>query len=382
MNILFICGSIEMGKDGVGDYTRRLAGECIRLGHKASIVAINDRFVKKLNNEPLLDVCTNIPTIRIPSDLNDQSKKDIAGSFIQTQDPEWVSVQFVPFAFHPRGIPFKLGGLLYSLVRDRRRHVMFHELWIGIYGSHTFKSVLLGSVQKLCIRYFLNKMQFNCVSTSNDCYLKELSDLNAFHLPVFGNVPIAENGSLFKQREAELHAIVFGTITSDLYLFEEQLKWLLRFVQSKSILLKVYFIGNGGAMEAKARSLVEEIVGEANFHSLGFLQNPYLSFCISQMDIGISRADYQLFEKSGTTMSLLEHGLPVLLKGKRSVSADLENNSPYYNQFFFANDPLPDSIPRFQIRHGLNNTAMQFMEKLYNYQSETNPSAYSLNLNV
>lgn len=88
MNILFICGSIEMGKDGVGDYTRRLAGEFIRLGHKASIVAINDRFVKKLNYDPILDVYTNIPTLRIPSALNDQSKKEIAGSFIQTQNPD------------------------------------------------------------------------------------------------------------------------------------------------------------------------------------------------------------------------------------------------------------------------------------------------------
>ena len=382
MNILFICGSIEMGKDGVGDYTRRLAGECIRLGHKASIVAINDRFVKKLNHEPLVDECTNIPAIRIPSDLNGQSKNEIAGSFIQTQNPQWVSVQFVPFAFHPRGIPFKLGRLLYSLTRNRRRHVMFHELWVGIYGSHTFKSVLLGWIQKVCVRYFLNKMQFNCVSTSNDCYLKELSDLNAFHLPVFGNVPIAENSSPFKKRETELHAIVFGTITSDLNQFEEQLKWLLRLAQEKNLQLKVHFLGNSGTMEAKARNLVLEIAGEANFHSWGFLKGPYLSSSISQMDIGISRADYQLFEKSGTTMSLLEHGLPVLLKGKRPVSTEREHHSPYYNQLFFAIDPLPDSIPRFNIRNGLNNTAIQFMEKLEDYNRETDLSVNSLSLNL
>jgi hypothetical protein len=382
MNILFICGSIEMGKDGVGDYTRRLAGEFIRLGHKASIVAINDRFVKKLNYDPILDVYTNIPTLRIPSALNDQSKKEIAGSFIQTQNPDWVSVQFVPFSFHSRGIPFKLGGLLYPLIMNRKRHVMFHELWIGVYGSHTFKSVLLGWIQKVCIRYFLDKVQFNCVSTSNDCYLKKLSGLNAFHLPIFGNIPVSKNGSNFKKRETELHAIVFGTITSDLNQFEEQLKWLLRFAQSKSKKLKVHFIGNGGAMVSKARSLVIELIGEANFQSLGFLQDSYLSSLISQMDIGVSRADYQLFEKSGTTMSLLEHGLPVLLKGKRPVTTGRKNSSLYYEQLFFASDSLPDSLSRFQIRSGLNNTAIQFIDNLDNYSFEADPSSYSLNLNV
>lgn len=27
MTILFLCGSLEPGRDGVGDYTRRLAGD-------------------------------------------------------------------------------------------------------------------------------------------------------------------------------------------------------------------------------------------------------------------------------------------------------------------------------------------------------------------
>jgi hypothetical protein len=81
-------------------------------------------------------------------------------------------------------------------------------------------------------------------------------------------------------------------------------------------------------------------------------------------------------------MSLLEHGLPVLLKGKRPVTTGRKNSSLYYEQLFFASDSLPDSLSRFQIRSGLNNTAIQFIEKLDNYKSETDPSVYSLNLNV
>ena len=42
MNILFLTGGLEPGQDGVGDYTRLLAGVCKTSGHKVSIIAIND----------------------------------------------------------------------------------------------------------------------------------------------------------------------------------------------------------------------------------------------------------------------------------------------------------------------------------------------------
>lgn len=42
MDILFICGSVEPGKDGVGDYTRRLSGELIRIGHEVKILSLCD----------------------------------------------------------------------------------------------------------------------------------------------------------------------------------------------------------------------------------------------------------------------------------------------------------------------------------------------------
>ena len=44
MKILFICGTFENGKDGVGDYTKRLAKEIIDYGHSVHIIAIHDKF--------------------------------------------------------------------------------------------------------------------------------------------------------------------------------------------------------------------------------------------------------------------------------------------------------------------------------------------------
>jgi hypothetical protein len=47
MKIIFLCGSLEPGCDGVGDYTRRLAGELIKQGHHIAAVALNDQYLQE-----------------------------------------------------------------------------------------------------------------------------------------------------------------------------------------------------------------------------------------------------------------------------------------------------------------------------------------------
>ena len=74
MKICFICGSLEPGKDGVGDYSRRLAGELIRLGHQASIISINDSFVASIDEVFQMDEDTCISCLRIPARLRKDEK--------------------------------------------------------------------------------------------------------------------------------------------------------------------------------------------------------------------------------------------------------------------------------------------------------------------
>ena len=51
MKLIFICGSLEPGRDGVGDYTRRLAGELIRQGHQIAIIALNYKIIAMITKE-------------------------------------------------------------------------------------------------------------------------------------------------------------------------------------------------------------------------------------------------------------------------------------------------------------------------------------------
>src|SRR5207253_4173313 len=45
VRVTFICSSLEPGRDGVGDYSRRLAYALERQGHAAQLVGLNDRHL-------------------------------------------------------------------------------------------------------------------------------------------------------------------------------------------------------------------------------------------------------------------------------------------------------------------------------------------------
>jgi len=104
IKIVFVCGTLESGKDGVGDYTRRLAGELIRQGHEASIIAIHDRYATELLVGFQPDEQTAVPVLRIPPLFSSKSKLPTIFSFINRANPDWVSLQYVPFSFHPKGL--------------------------------------------------------------------------------------------------------------------------------------------------------------------------------------------------------------------------------------------------------------------------------------
>lgn len=44
MKILFICGSAEPGKNGVGNNTHRLCGGLVRTGHIIKLLSLSDCY--------------------------------------------------------------------------------------------------------------------------------------------------------------------------------------------------------------------------------------------------------------------------------------------------------------------------------------------------
>src|ERR1700682_2918463 len=132
MKIIFLCGSLEPGKDGVGDYTRRLAGDLVRHGQDVGIVALRDNYIKTEFNGFQDVEGIDLPVLRLPSDRLTANAFKRAGEWIEIFNPEWLSLQFVPFSFHAKGLPLRFVRLFSMLGKGRNWHVMVHELWVGM----------------------------------------------------------------------------------------------------------------------------------------------------------------------------------------------------------------------------------------------------------
>ena len=100
MKILFVCGSVEPGKDGVGDYTRVLAGECIRQGNDAWILSFCDRYINGAIKTIQLDEEQSINCLRLP--FKNSRYLNEAKNWIKEINPDLLSLQYVPFSFHDK----------------------------------------------------------------------------------------------------------------------------------------------------------------------------------------------------------------------------------------------------------------------------------------
>lgn len=112
MKLVFLCGSLELGCDGVGDYVRRLAEELFKQGHEIGAVALNDPSIKEDFTEIQRTDEFHFSILRISSGWPAEKRFAKAKTWIDAFDPEWLSLQFVIFSYHPKGLPFGLSGML------------------------------------------------------------------------------------------------------------------------------------------------------------------------------------------------------------------------------------------------------------------------------
>ncbi len=311
--ILFICGSLEPGKDGVGDYTRLLASEIIKLGGEASIVALNDKDIKGIKEQE--QVCDNVKiwVQRNSNELSWRERTKFVKSFIDNYNPDVVSLQYVPYSFNKKGLPLLLIFFLKKVVVDRRSHIMFHELWIGMDKSSQFKNRIMGFFQKQIIIKLLREFKPKLIHTHSELYKHQLQRiapkyLEISKLPLFGNIPFASIVNLEKNI-SELNFVIFGNIhyQSNLILF---IKWLHKTQTESKKKLVLQFIGKNGNEQQKWIDLLETFNLEYKVH--GIQSTKYISELFQKCDISISTTPYYLVEKSGSVAAVLEHGLPVI----------------------------------------------------------------------
>lgn len=321
MNILFICGSLEAGRDGVGDYTRRLADECAAQGHGCTVMALNDPQVDRAT-----DVTPdNVRLIRLPASEPWPDRLTRATRYLQRIAPDWVSWQLVAYGLHPRG--FLPAALLQRApeLRGPKCHVMLHELWLGLEVGSSLRARAVGWLQRRGVLCLLNQLAPDYIHTSQAAYQHALKrqGIAADVLGLFGNVPIAEisentaspllpwlPAAPARARANPLVALTFGTLHPQ-WRPAATVDWFIATARRLGRPPALIAVGRAGSHAPailgafRQRGIHVGVTGE--------LETPVVSSLLRAADFGIAAHPWQLIGKSGATAAMLEHGLPVLV---------------------------------------------------------------------
>jgi hypothetical protein len=331
MKIAFLCSCLEPGRDGVGDYTRRLAGELIRRGHPSIIVGLNEPQAPEALFEQQTIEGTSVSVLRLPGTMPWTKRAMTARKWTDDFDVDWVSLQFVPFGFHPKGLPIGLARNSISIIGARPLHWMFHELWVLWSIPLSLRKRLLGQCQKTCIRWCLRKLKPQAIATQIPLYSVELRKLGvaAEILPLHGNIPVYPKAKVNKwlidqcpasNMPGRLTAGFFGNIlpTLDMAVLASQVAGL----KVPKHRLLILLAGRIGEESTRLWHFLEqELKSVATFHKLGGLDEREASYYFSALDYGLTSYPPELMNKSGSVAAMREHGLRVICCGAPTESS-------------------------------------------------------------
>lgn len=342
MKILFICGSVEPGKDGVGDYARSLAAALIRIGQQAAVMALSDRAATAICRQMQAEGETAVPTFRVPAAINQAERWQHAQVFLNEFGPEWVSIQYVPFSFNARGLPFGFAKKLQGLVNKSKVHIMFHELWVGIKDHSPRSHYIYRFFQKRIARSLVSKLRPRLVHTSNKVYQLALQDagINNEILPLFSNIPFGKKDLAFTtqllalskinadERSAyEIHC-VFGSIFPGIRL-DTVIPRQIEQAQLNGKKMVLVFMGRTDKAEVER---LEKLFGEQiTVVSFGELPTQHISTVLQNADKAISTTPKEFIGKSGVYALFKRHQLPVLCPFSISVSKYKAEMEKYFS---------------------------------------------------
>src|ERR1700722_19260889 len=293
---------MEPGKDGVGDYTRELAAECARRGHAIALISLNDPWVKEPRRENSL--------LRLGSTRSWVDRLTAAKAFFAEAAPELVSVQFVPYSFHPAGLSFALPQVLRAIFGRTPVQIMFHELWIGEQIGAPMKTRVFDFCQRTIVKSLVKKLACRVMHTSNPAYVQLLGrhGITAEHLPLFGSVPIVPVENLVPRNDSVLRLGLFGSIHPE-WSPDEMIAQLQTFGHP----IQLSHIGRIGPGESVWMELSERYASEIEFARLGEQSLDEISRFFSSIDYGVSTTPLALIGKSSCVAAMLDHGLPVIV---------------------------------------------------------------------
>jgi len=311
LKIVFICSCLEPGRDGVGDYTRRLACELIKQGHDLAAISINDEYIDDTVTALQQNEDVEVQVLRLPASQPLTKRLNDAKLYIDKFNPDWLSFQFVIFGYHPKGLPLWLNKFA-LLGKGRKVHIMFHELWLGTEINASKKHFLWGKLQRYLISSLITKLKPTVIHTHTQLYIQQLSGIGvqSKHLSLFGNIPVMGNKvpKSFKE-DRSINMILFGHIHPNTPTEKFALE-VAEYVKRHQFGSSFTLVGNNGAETEYWIKQFENSGIKVNV--LGEQSASNVSKAIANANIGISTTPAALLGKSGSVAAMREHGLPVI----------------------------------------------------------------------
>jgi len=320
MRIAFLCGSLEPGRDGVGDYVAQLARGLTLLGHACQVVAVADRYAH-VQHAGSVD---GFELVRVPAARWHAGDIGAAAAKMYRFAPDWVSLQMVAYAYEKHGLLLRSPQRFSAFAPGARRHVMLHELWIGANARSGARERLVGAAQRWLLVRALRCWDAHAAHTSNPVYRELLAraGVHAELLPLAGNIRLV---STTPQRARELLAAraglsrdrtllagVFGALHPE-WVEGAWLDELAAACEVRRQKLALVHLGRAGAAGPVLWTALRARYGErVRFAALGELSAADVSVALQGLDLGIATTPWALVGKSGAVAAMLEHGVPVV----------------------------------------------------------------------
>lgn len=362
--ILLVCGNLEPGQDGVGDYTRELAGALQSQSTVIKVIALMDRGVSDIVEENQASRQQNVRVVRMALSLSFARRKAVFQKLVAEFKPDWISLQYVPYAFSAKGIPLKLSGFLKIKNAAFKWHFMMHEAFIA--NNLSFKEKVIQRLQIFVINDLINKLKASVIHTSNPSYQSQLKSIGVQSelLGLFGNIPLIKDPQP-SDKKAVLRGVYFGATPKNKN-FEIIVNAIHREVEAFGSEIEIVLCGKSG--EA-GKTFASALRRDANPNSLKIIEKGEmspndLSELFLNVDFGIARVPPNILGKSGAAISMLEHGLPLwvpLASSNRQIATHFD----FRTEQCFANlTDLRSEKHKFAPESRLNEIATKYIQAL------------------
>jgi Glycosyltransferase Family 4 len=327
MKVALICSCAEPGRDGVGDYSVRLAAALAAQGHWPLVIAERDFAVsgpREVNGER-----DGVPVLRLPGSMPNEQRARALADALDDFAPDWVILQFVCWGMADRGVLDPPLSALIAALSRRRIGIYCHELWLGLERGATLRHRWWGRRQRSTILRFLSQLRPALVMTSNAAYSAVLERFGwrAQVVPLFSNIPLNRTGggeflSLLEQRAGGppwsarsdvVIAAVFGSVYPE-WQPQAALRWIGEEARRRNRTVLLVMAGRPSARgEALVEQLAREVSPFATLVALGEVSAEVASGLLQEADIGLPSSDWLLLDKSGVAAAMTAHGLPMLV---------------------------------------------------------------------